>query len=578
VLSEVDRGSLKTVVWPKTAQPQGTGAGFHRAGKRGGKRAVAARVTTACAGLLVFLALIAPQTVGQLTPAALVRIPVEGLLGVALVLVLPARARRVVAALGGVVLGLLTILKILDMGFGAVLSRPFDPVLDWSLASDAGAFLTGSIGRAGAIAVGVAAVGLVAGVLTVMTRSVLRLTGIIGRHPTAAIRAVAVLAPIWVACAVLGAQIVTPVPVAARSLASLAYYKARQVPVSLRDEQVFASQVAVDPFQNTPGDKLLTGLRGKDVIFTFVESYGRDAVQDPEFAPKVGAVLDDGNRRLSAAGYASRSAFLTSPVAGGGSWLAHATFVSGQWIDTIQRHHTLVSTDRLTLTSAFQRANWRTVSVMPNTGGPWPEAKFYGYDQVYEFENLGYRGPKFGWATMPDQYTLSTFDRTEMARPGRGPLMGELVLVSSHMPWTPLPRMINWADVRDGSVYGPMAEEGESEAVVWRDRAKVRTQYERSIEYSLNSLISYVETHGNDNLVLVFLGDHQPAPIVTGEGASRDVPITIVARDRAVLDRISGWGWQDGLKPGPDAPVWRMDAFRDRFLTAFGSQPAPPPH
>jgi hypothetical protein len=88
--------------------------------------------------------------------------------------------------------------------------------------------------------------------------------------------------------------------------------------------------------------------------------------------------------------------------------------------------------------------------------------------------------------------------------------------------------------------------------------------------YSLNSLISYVETYGDDNLVLVFLGDHQPAPVVTGEDASRDVPITIVAHDPAVLDRISGWGWQDGLKPGPHAPVWRMDAFRDRFLTAFG--------
>jgi hypothetical protein len=78
-----------------------------------------------------------------------------------------------------------------------------------------------------------------------------------------------------------------------------------------------------------------------------------------------------------------------------------------------------------------------------------------------------------------------------------------------------------------------------------------------------------VQTYGDDRLVLIFLGDHQPAPIVTGAGASRDVPITIVTRDRAVLDRISGWGWQDGLKPGPQAPVWPMDAFRDRFLTAF---------
>ena len=26
-----------------------------------------------------------------------------------------------------------------------------------------------------------------------------------------------------------------------------------------------------------------------------------------------------------------------------------------------------------------------------------------------------------------------------------------------------------------------------------------------------------------------------------------------------MLDRIAGWGWQDGLQPDEDAPVWRMD-------------------
>jgi hypothetical protein len=120
-----------------------------------------------------------------------------------------------------------------------------------------------------------------------------------------------------------------------------------------------------------------------------------------------------------------------------------------------------------------------------------------------------------------------------------------------------------------------MATEGDPADVVWQDTVRIRTEYRRSIEYSLNSLISYVQTYGNDNLVLVFLGDHQPARIVTGAGAGRDVPITIVARDRTVRDRISGWGWQDGLKPGPQAPVWRMDACRDRFLAAFGSQAEP---
>jgi hypothetical protein len=70
------------------------------------------------------------------------------------------------------------------------------------------------------------------------------------------------------------------------------------------------------------------------------------------------------------------------------------------------------------------------------------------------------------------------------------------------------------------------------------------------------------------------VGDHQPAEVVSGPDASHDVPITVVARDPAVLDRMASWGWDDGMLPSPQAPVQRMDAFRDRFLTAFGPAPA----
>jgi hypothetical protein len=48
--------------------------------------------------------------------------------------------------------------------------------------------------------------------------------------------------------------------------------------------------------------------------------------------------------------------------------------------------------------------------------------------------------------------------------------------------------------------------------------------------------------------------------------------VTLIARDPAVIDRIAPWGWQDALSPGGAAPVWRMDRFRDRFLTAYGPQ------
>jgi hypothetical protein len=316
-------------------------------------------------------------------------------------------------------------------------------------------------------------------------------------------------------------------------------------------------------------------LRGKDVIVSFVESYGRSAVQGSDFAPGVDAVLDAGTSKLKAAGFSSRSAFLTSPTFGGGSWLAHDTLMSGLWIDNQQRSTNLLKSGRLTLSSAFKRAGWRTVAVMPGTTQPWPEGAFFGYDKIYTAPDLGYHGPGFNWGTMPDQYTLSAFERLEHAKTDRTPIMAEIPLVSSHAPWTPIPRLIDWNDVGDGSAFAGTASAGTSRGSVWSDFTQVRTDYGRSIEYSLNSLISYVEKYGDDNLVLVFLGDHQPAPLVAGVGADRDVPITIVARDPAVLDRISGWGWQDGLKPGPKAPVWPMSDFRDRFLTAFGSQARP---
>jgi hypothetical protein len=551
-----------------------SGAGNGTAGRRAGWRAVAARSATVLSALIVLLILVAPSNMDleSLTPAAFLRIPVEALVGAVLLVVVPARARRVAALLGGVGLGLLAIVKMLDIGFLEVLARPFDPVLDWVLVKDAQGFLHDSFGPVGAVAGTVAAVIVVLALLALTTAATLRVTRVLVRHDTVALRGAAALGVVWVTLALLSAQIVPNVPVASRSAGGLVYHRAQQVAADLRDEREFNAQAAVDAFRGTPGQDLLTALRGKDVVVTFVESYGRVAVEDPDLSPQINAVLADGDRQLGAAGFGSRSAFLTSPVLGSGSWLAHATFLSGLKVDNQQRYRTLTSSDRFTLSKAFQRANWQTVAVQPGTNRPWPEGTFYGYDRQYNLQNLGYQGPNFSWSAMPDQYTLSAFQRLESGKPNHAPLMAEIDLTSSHMPWAPLPRTVDWNAVGNGSVYRDMPAQGDQPDAVWKDRDLVRAAYQQSIEYSLNSLFSYVQKYGNDNLVLIFLGDHQPLPIVSGDGASHDVPITIVSKDRSVLDRISGWGWQDGLKPGPQAPVWPMNAFRDRFLTTFGPQ------
>jgi hypothetical protein len=114
-----------------------------------------------------------------------------------------------------------------------------------------------------------------------------------------------------------------------------------------------------------------------------------------------------------------------------------------------------------------------------------------------------------------------------------------------------------------------MPSEAAQPGTVWRDRASIRDAYAQSIVYSMDTLVSFLAHSSDPNLVVLALGDHQPATVVSGVSPDRDVPVSIMARDPAVLDRISGWGWQAGLRPSPTAPVWRMDAFRDRFLTAY---------
>jgi hypothetical protein len=156
----------------------------------------------------------------------------------------------------------------------------------------------------------------------------------------------------------------------------------------------------------------------------------------------------------------------------------------------------------------------------------------------------------------------------------RPALFAEVDLVSSHVPWTRIPRLIPWADVGDGSVFHRVPARKSTKTALFRDPGAARAAYGHSIEYTLSAIVSFVQRYGDKDLVLVVLGDHQPATIVTGQGAGHDVPISVIAHDPKVLDRIAGWGWQDGMRPSPRAPVWRMNAFRDRFLTAFGSSPA----
>ncbi|MBK3578057.1 sulfatase-like hydrolase/transferase, partial [Streptomyces sp. MBT65] len=312
--------------------------------------------------------------------------------------------------------------------------------------------------------------------------------------------------------------------------------------------------------------------------FTFIESYGRSAIEDPIMAPGVDATLAADTKALSKAGFAAKSGWLTSATYGGSSWLGHSTTMSGLWVSNQQRYRTVMASDHLSLTDAFKKTGaFDTVGVMPGIQKGWPEQSFYGLDKVYNAFQLGYQGPKFSWSTMPDQYALEQFQKQVHSKPrtdGKS-LMSLLILTSSHQPWAPIPKLVPWDQLGDGSIFDAIQKDGNKASDVIANSTKSRQEYGKSIQYSVNSLTQWLERYGNDNTVLVFLGDHQPIARVSGNHASRDVPISIVAKDPKVLEKIDSWNWSDGLRPAHNAPVWKMSDFRDKFLTAYGSTPHP---
>ena len=121
--------------------------------------------------------------------------------------------------------------------------------------------------------------------------------------------------------------------------------------------------------------------------------------------------------------------------------------------------------------------------------------------------------------------------------------MAEIDFVSSHTPWTPLPHEVPWAAVGNGSIYDSQPAQGLSPGIVWQSPHHVQQLYGQSVQYSISTLFSFPSPlTNNPNLVLIVLGDHQPAAEVSGAGANHNVPISIISRPKSLAESRPGAG------------------------------------
>ena len=514
---------------------------------------------------MVFAVLVLPNHPDRMDWQGFVRWPLE--LPIILLASIAIGRRLGMNALLATLLVVALAVKLADYAMFSAFDRTFNPILDTFLIGAGFSLLRDSIGTFQTVLALIAAV-LFLGLIFVALRRGLNVWANVTGAP--ALRASAAIGAILFAgwtMADLGHHLkVWPLqssPPGTAWTSRLLFKRA----VEMRDTAInlaqFAEEARTDPYADATG--LLDRLQGRDVVLIWIESYGRASFDNPLYAPTHLATLRAAETKIADAGLAMKSGWLTSPTAGGQSWLAHGTLATGLWTSDHGRYNAMIASGRKWLFHFAQDAGYRTAAIMPAITMGWPESLAMGFDLVLPAADIPYKGDAFRWVTMPDQFTLATFP--DLLPPDPRPDFVQIALISSHAPWTPIADMVPWDKVGDGTIFNQMAARGPTPKALWKDRDAVRDAYRRSVDYALTAAFSFVARQGDDAPLIIVAGDHQAAGFVAGSD-NRDVAVHMIGPPEA-LDPIMPWGWTDGLIPARDGLVRRMDSFRDDFIVAF---------
>jgi hypothetical protein len=328
----------------------------------------------------------------------------------------------------------------------------------------------------------------------------------------------------------------------------------------------------VDAALAAPAGQPLGALAGRDVYVFMLESYGAVVYDEPRAA----AVLQPRRQELGAAIAASGrrvvSAFVRSPTFGGASDLAQLGLLSGIDLSDPLRHDLLLTTDRPTLMTLFGANGYQSFGVYPAVSWEWPERAFYGYDVYLDGRDLDYRGPALGYWRIPDQVALALFEQAHPRGPGTPPRFVFFPTITTHMPFRPVPPVqADWARLPTPQPFDEAElQRALAETVDWLNPFP---DYVRVFDYTYRWLAGFFAQAEPRETVYVIVGDHQPMSSVTGESSSWDVPVHVVSRDPALLERLVALGFHPGLEP-PRPAVGAMHDMTGLLLCAF-SQPRP---
>ena len=317
-----------------------------------------------------------------------------------------------------------------------------------------------------------------------------------------------------------------------------------------------------------PMDADFGRVKDADVYLVFIESYGAVSWERPELARGLASARAALEADVHATNRDVVSAYVESPTFGGNSWLAHISLLSGVEVRDPHTNALLMGEERVTLATAFSRAGYRTLALMPGLRRPWPEGRFYGFDETYTADSLSYPGPDFGWFAVPDQMSLAWLDEREVKETSRPPVFVFFPTLSTHFPFSPRPPyQPDWSRLLTDRKYDAAdIVRAYAEQLDWVDFGPA---YVNAVAYIYATVGGYLRLRADRDFVMILVGDHQPPAAVSGEGASWDVPVHVIASRQPVLDRLLARGFRTGLAPARPA-LGRTHELLPILIEAFG--------
>lgn len=352
-------------------------------------------------------------------------------------------------------------------------------------------------------------------------------------------------------------------------------------------------QDMLDSLQTAPVDSAYAAYdtlsldRRPPIYLIMIESYGSTLNTHPALRGPYRDLIRRTDSVFAADGWHRATARCDIPVRGGRSWLSIASLFTGVRVqrqllyNQFQDKALRADAEIPHLVRFLDRQGYRTLALQPFTfeRPGLPVRNLYGFDQTIYRKDLNYRGPSYGLADAPDQYSLHYTHENYLA-PSEDPFFLFFETVDSHSLWNyglP-PYLDDWRQFNEQTEATrsphPNAEsfppvflpDSVTAPLIYDQSTPMR--YLRHVAHEWRVLREYLTEKAPPGSLVLLLGDHQP-PLV--ETTDRTVPFHVLSTDSTLVKRVRRHGFTDGLPPTDESPILRQEglySFLVRLLAA----------